>query len=123
MFHPRGSMMGFASALPILRPNRHSFASSRRISPELCLVTPPSCPRGRREGRVPAGTRGPLREDGAQKNRTAAYRCSQSLGLPCAMVGRLMPCSPGAEFLLASLAFAKVTGAAPVDADAAFARA
>ena len=28
------------------------------------------------------------------KNRTAAYRCSRTLGLPCAMVGRLMPCSP-----------------------------
>src|SRR3954453_14141692 len=84
---------------------RHAFASSRRVSPELCFVTPPSNPRGRREGRVPAGTRGPLREDVAQKNRTAAYRCSQSLGLPCAMVGRLMPCSPGSRtFLLASLA-------------------
>ncbi|BAR54965.1 hypothetical protein NK6_1781 [Bradyrhizobium diazoefficiens] len=33
----------------------------------------------------------------AQKNRTAAYRCSQSLGLPCAVVGRLMPCSPGSR--------------------------
>src|SRR5438132_10963707 len=30
---------------------------------------------------------------------------------------------PGAEFSLASLAFAKFTGTAPVDADAAFARA
>jgi hypothetical protein len=61
-------------------------------------------PRGRREGRVPAGTRGPLREKHTQENRTAAYRCSQSLGLPCAMVGRLMPCSPGSRtFPLASL--------------------
>ncbi|MGY4368554.1 hypothetical protein ACVW1A_004619 [Bradyrhizobium sp. LB1.3] len=57
--------------------SRHSFAPSRRISPELCLISPPSCPGGRREGRVPAGTRGPLREDVAQGNRTAAYRCSQ----------------------------------------------
>ena len=32
-----------------------------------------------------------------RKNRTAAYRCSQSLGLPCAVVGRLMPCSPGSR--------------------------
>ena len=97
--------MGFASALPILRPCRHTFAFSRLISPELCFVLPPSYPRGRREGRVPAGTRGPLREKHTQENRTAAYRCSQSLGLPCAMVGRLMPCSPGSRtFLLASLA-------------------
>ena len=42
-------------------------------------------------------TRGPLREDVAQENRTAAYRWCQSLGLPCAMVGRLMPCSPGSR--------------------------
>src|SRR3954451_20964451 len=76
---------------------RHTFASSRRVSPELCFVTPPSCPRGRREGRVPASTRGPLRENGAQGNRTAAYRWCQSLGLPSAMVGRLMPCSPGSR--------------------------
>ncbi|WP_247501208.1 hypothetical protein, partial [Bradyrhizobium sp. 149] len=33
------------------------------------------CPRRRREGRVPAGTRGPLREKHTQENRTAAYRC------------------------------------------------
>ena len=32
-----------------------------------------------------------------QENRTAAYRWCQSLGLPCAMVGRLMPCSPGSR--------------------------
>ena len=31
---------------------RHAFASSRHVSPEFCLVTPPSKPRGRREGRV-----------------------------------------------------------------------
>ena len=31
---------------------RHGFASSRRISPELCLVLPPSQSRRRREGRV-----------------------------------------------------------------------
>ena len=30
----------------------HAFASSRHVSPEFCLVTPPSKPRGRREGRV-----------------------------------------------------------------------
>jgi len=30
-------------------------------------------------------------------DRTAAYRWSPSLGLPCAMVGRRMPCSPGSR--------------------------
>jgi hypothetical protein len=44
-------------------------------------------------------------KDVAQKNRTAAYRCNRTLGLPCAVVGRLMPRSPGSRtFLLASLA-------------------
>ncbi|KGJ67711.1 hypothetical protein BJA5080_01391 [Bradyrhizobium diazoefficiens SEMIA 5080] len=59
-----------------------------------------------------------------RKNRTAAYRCSQSLGLPCAVVGRLMPCSPGSRtFPLASLTLAKVADTTPVDANAASARA
>ncbi|MBB4369807.1 hypothetical protein GGD63_002597 [Bradyrhizobium sp. cir1] len=31
---------------------RHAFASSRLNSPEFCLISSPSCPRGRREGRV-----------------------------------------------------------------------
>ena len=56
--------------------------------------------RGRREGRVPARTHGLLRETHAQKNRTAAYRCGRTHGLPCAMVGRRMPCSPGSRTFL-----------------------
>ncbi|MET3361078.1 hypothetical protein ABH972_003591 [Bradyrhizobium ottawaense] len=44
-----------------------AFSSSRLNSPELCLVSPPSNPRGRREGRVLARTRGPLREMHTQK--------------------------------------------------------
>src|SRR3954454_23771655 len=52
----------------------------------------------RAQGRPGAGWHPrPLREKHTQENRTAAYRCSQSLGLPCAMVGRLMPCSPGSR--------------------------
>ncbi|MBR0955303.1 hypothetical protein [Bradyrhizobium canariense] len=42
--------------------SRREFSFSRQTLPELCFVAPPSKPRGRREGRVPAGTRGPLRE-------------------------------------------------------------
>ncbi|MCS3760201.1 hypothetical protein GGE24_001223 [Bradyrhizobium centrosematis] len=70
-------------------------------SPELCFVAPPSNPRGHREGRVPTDTRGPLRELHAHaENRTAAYRWCRSLGLPCTMVGRLMPRSPGSRTFL-----------------------
>jgi hypothetical protein len=40
------SMMGFASALPILQWNGHAFAFSRHVSPELCFVAPPSSQEG-----------------------------------------------------------------------------
>jgi len=45
-----------ATSPPIthISARRHIFASSRLISPELCIV-PPSSVRGRREDRVPAG--------------------------------------------------------------------
>ena len=42
------------------RPSGHTFTSSRHILPELCGSHRPRRCRGRREGRVPAGTRGPL---------------------------------------------------------------
>ncbi len=41
---------------------RHTFAVSRLVLPELCFIASPSNERGRREDRVPAGTRGPLCE-------------------------------------------------------------
>jgi hypothetical protein len=51
-------------------------------SPELCFNLPPPFKRGRREGRAPAGTRGPCAKEctrfGPQVGRTP--------GLPCAMV-------------------------------------
>ncbi|MET3967639.1 hypothetical protein ABID62_003713 [Bradyrhizobium sp. S3.9.1] len=76
---------------------RRTIAFSRRISPELCFVVPPSKPRGRREGRVLTSHPRSAARKVAQGNRTAAYRWCRSLGLPCAMVGRLMPCSPGSR--------------------------
>src|SRR6185312_10277399 len=45
--------------------SRHSSVASRRISPELCLVAPPSSPRGCREDRVLTS-----------HPRSAARRCS-----------------------------------------------
>ncbi|MET3333299.1 hypothetical protein ABIA00_000843 [Bradyrhizobium ottawaense] len=70
------------------------FAFSRPVRPELCDPFRPQKCRGRREGRVPAGTRGPLCESVCLKSCTAAYRCSQTSGLPCAVGLRLMSCSP-----------------------------
>jgi hypothetical protein len=65
--------------------------------PELCLISPPSKPRGCREGRVLTSHPRSAARIVAQRDRTAAYRWCQSLGLPCAVVGRLMPCSPGSR--------------------------
>ncbi|MGY3149727.1 hypothetical protein ACVWYQ_006726 [Bradyrhizobium sp. USDA 3397] len=76
---------------------RHAFASPRLISPELCFVSPPSSARGRREDRVLTSHPRSAAQNAHAENRTAAYRWCQSLGLPCAMVGRLMPCSPGSR--------------------------
>ena len=58
---PERKAMGFAS-LYYQMPPRHTVASSRRISPELCFIVSPTTERGRREDREPAGTRGPLCE-------------------------------------------------------------
>ena len=61
-------------------------------------------------------------QDVAQKDRTAAYRCGRTHGLPCAMFGRLMPCSPGSRIPSGLPRLTKFTGTAPVGADAASAR-
>jgi len=104
-FLPRGSMMGFASALPILRFRGHGFASSRRISPELCLIASPSIGKGRREDRAPAGTRGPLCEGCATRSCTAAYRCSQdSPAFPAQWLYGLCRALPGERCAIAPVA-------------------
>ncbi|RXG85642.1 hypothetical protein EAS62_38475 [Bradyrhizobium zhanjiangense] len=53
---------------------RHAFSFSRRVSPELCFVTPPSYPRGRREGRVPAAPAVRCAKSTRREDRIAAYR-------------------------------------------------
>jgi len=50
--------------------------------------------RGRREDRVPAGHPRSTVRKVAARICTAAYRWSQTSGLPCAVVLRLMSCSP-----------------------------
>jgi hypothetical protein len=59
----------------------------------------PSRPQAKRaQGRPGAGLAPTVRcAQVAQKDCTAAYRCGRTPGLPCAMVGRLMPCSPGSR--------------------------
>ena len=76
---------------------RHAFAISRHVSPELCVSLHPLDREGAgKAGRQPAPAvcRAKCTRE---KDRTAAYRCGRTLGLPCAMVGRRMPCSPGSR--------------------------
>ena len=79
------------------RPQAHAFALSRLVSPELCFIAHPLEPRERREGRVLTTHPRSAAQNAHAENRTAAYRWCRSLGLPCAMVGRLMPRSPGSR--------------------------
>ena len=79
-------------------------------------------PRGRREGRVPASTRGPLREKHTQKTAQQHTGVANHSAFPARWLDGLCRALPGAEFLLVSLTLAKVTDTAPVDATAAFAK-
>ena len=102
---------------------RRTIAFSRRISPELCFVVPPSKPRGRREGRVlTSHPRSAARK--AHAGRTAQQHTggANHSAFPAQWSDGLCRALPGAEFPLASLTLAKVTSTAPVDATAAFAK-
>ncbi|TWI04154.1 hypothetical protein IQ17_04012 [Bradyrhizobium daqingense] len=112
-----------AASLGLHSKPRHAFTASRRFSPELCLIAPPSYPRGCREGRVPAAPA--VRCAKAHAGRTAQQHTgeAQHTAFPARWSDGLCRALPGAEFLLASLALAEFTGPAPVGADAASARA
>ncbi len=56
----RGKMMGFAALYPSYAPRTHAFASSRLISPELCLDASPSMKEGAGKAGCRPGTHGPL---------------------------------------------------------------
>ena len=81
----------------------HTFASSRLISPELCLISPPSYPRGRRKGRVPAGTHGPLCAGSAKGIAQRHTGEAKHTAFPAQWADGLCRALPGAELLLASL--------------------
>ena len=74
--------------LAALSKHRHTFASSRPISPELCFIASPPIERGRREDREPAGTHCPLCQTGcATRGCTAGIQVKpEHPGLPCAVV-------------------------------------
>ncbi|MBB4364433.1 hypothetical protein GGD65_005491 [Bradyrhizobium sp. CIR18] len=95
---------------------RHSFASSRRISPELCFIASPSFERGRREDREPAGTRGPLCETCVTRSCTAAYRCSQDIpALPAQWLYGLCRALPGERCTIAPVALRMADGCVRLD--------
>jgi hypothetical protein len=96
--------MGFASALPILRPRRHTFALSRLVSPELCFVASPSIERGRREGRAPAGTRGPLCEVAVRNLHSGIQVKPQRPAFPAQWFDGLCRALPGERCTIAPVA-------------------
>ena len=94
---PAQKVMGFASLYPSY--DRHTFAFSRRISPEVCIFVWPSRNGGRREDRVlaaPAVSRAIC----ANKNAHEHTGQREHSGLPCAMALRLTSCSSRRTALL-----------------------
>ena len=86
---------------------RHSFALSRLVSPELCVVlsASPSIERGRREDREPAGTRGPRARLAQKTGCTAAYRSSRDIpAFPAQWFDGLCRALPGERCTLAPVA-------------------
>ena len=94
---PAQKVMGFASLYPSY--DRHTFAFSRRISPEVCIFVWPSRNGGRREDRVLAA---PAVSRAICANKTAHEHTGQRehSGLPCAMALRLTSCSSRRTALL-----------------------
>ena len=85
---------------------KQAFASSRRDRTRALPITSvPPKRRGRREDRVPAGTRGPSREKTRAKGAKTTGDGGEHSGLPCAMVYGLL------RALLGEPAFATITGA------------
>ena len=81
----------------------YDLAFSRRIAPELCICFSPHKIRGRREGRVLAGTRDLVCNE-QTKTHTSIQVSAATSGLPCAMVLRLITRSPWRRIPLASIA-------------------
>nr|QDF42317.1 hypothetical protein FJN17_10725 [Bradyrhizobium symbiodeficiens] len=83
----------------------HNPAVSRQVLSESCFISAPSFVRGRREDRVPAGTRGPLCESCVTRSCTAAYRCSQdNPAFPARWVYGLCRALPGERCTIAPVA-------------------
>ena len=74
------------------------------MRPSFALSSAPKKIRGRREGRVLAGTRGLVCNKRKKKTHTSIQVSAETTGLPCAMVLRLMPRSPRSRIPLASVA-------------------
>ncbi|QOZ43445.1 hypothetical protein XH89_08110 [Bradyrhizobium sp. CCBAU 53340] len=83
---------------------RHAFAASRLIHPSFASSLAPSSNRGRREGRVPTGTHGPLCACSAMRNAQRHTGEAEHTAFPAQWLDGLCRALPGAEFVLASLA-------------------
>ena len=90
------------AASRLFASSRQSFTSSRRVSPELCILVLPSFVRGRREDRVPAGTRGPLCEKLRYKRLHSGIQVKPETTRPSLRSGltAYAELSPGSDALL-----------------------
>jgi len=83
--------MGIASLHPSY--DERDFATSRRVSPEVCMFVCPLEDRGRREDRVALHPRSRVQLR-TPKTHTSIQVQREHPGLPCAVALRLTSCSP-----------------------------
>ena len=94
--------------------NKHSFAISPHVTREVCIDVAPKKKRGSRECRVhaaPAVSCAKLCEE----THTSIQVQRRHSGIPCAMVLRLMPCSPRRRIRLVTVAAGLMAGLIRLD--------
>src|SRR5205085_7724772 len=83
-------------------------------SPELCFISSPSIERGRREDRVPAGTRGPLCESCSQKSAQRHTGEAKHPAFPAQWFYDLCRALPGGRCTIAPVALRMADARDPV---------
>jgi hypothetical protein len=108
-------LLSFEAAAFAGRPQTRARLLAARFA-RVMLSFHPFRKKGRREDRAPAGTRkAPMREY-CTRNAQGRHRAAKRPAFPAQWFDGLCRALPGDEFLLASVAFAKFTTSAPVDA-------
>ena len=96
----------------------HTFTFSRHIVPELCVSCRPQKCRGRREGRVPAGTRGPLCANAVEADAQQHTGEAKHPAFPAQWFYGLCRALPGERCTIAPVALRMADVADPVGSHA-----